>query len=80
MPWPRHVVVEPLALIKIRDLDFGRIAAQPTAGTVTVDPNTGACTATGGVISVGNCGYAEFSADRACGGCGCALPCRPRSL
>lgn len=54
------VVVEPLALIKIRDLNFGRIAAQPTAGTVTVNPNTGACTATGGVVSVGNCGYAEF--------------------
>lgn len=54
------VVVEPLALIKIRDLNFGRIAAQPIAGTVTVNPNTGACTATGGVVSVGNCGYAEF--------------------
>lgn len=54
------VIVEPASLLKIRDLDFGGIAAQPTAGTVTVNPNTGACTATGGVISVGNCGFAEF--------------------
>ncbi|MBN8485317.1 MAG: DUF4402 domain-containing protein [Sphingomonadales bacterium] len=54
------VIVEPASLVKVRDLDFGGIAAQPTAGTVTVNPNTGACTATGGVISVGNCGYAEF--------------------
>lgn len=54
------VIVEPASLLKIRDLDFGGIAAQPTAGTVTVNPNSGACTATGGVISVGNCGFAEF--------------------
>ncbi|MFN3516957.1 MAG: DUF4402 domain-containing protein [Novosphingobium sp.] len=54
------VIVAPASLVKVRDLDFGTIAAQPTAGTVTVNPDTGACTATGGVISVGNCGYAEF--------------------
>ncbi len=54
------VIVEPASLVKVQDLDFGAIAAQPTAGTVTVDPNTGACTATGGVLTVGNCAYAEF--------------------
>lgn len=54
------VIVEPASLLKIRDLDFGRIAAQPTAGTVTVNPDTGACTVTGGVISVGNCAFAQF--------------------
>ncbi len=54
------VIVEPASLVKVQDLDFGAIAAQPTAGTVTVDPNTGACTATGGVLAVGNCAYAEF--------------------
>lgn len=54
------VIVEPLALIKIEDLRFGRMAAGPAAGTVTVDPNTGACAVTGGVVSAGGCGFAEF--------------------
>jgi hypothetical protein len=54
------VIVEPLALIKIADLDFGRMAARPTAGTVTVNPNTGACTVTGPILHVGGCGFAEF--------------------
>lgn len=54
------VIVEPLALLKIRDLRFGRMAASAAAGTVTVNPNTGACTVTGGVISAGGCGYGEF--------------------
>lgn len=53
-------IVEPLALLKLQDLRFGRMAVSPTAGTVTVNPNTGACTVTGGVISTGSCGYAEF--------------------
>ena len=36
------VIVEPLGLVKIQDLRFGRMAAGTTAGTVTVDPTTGA--------------------------------------
>ncbi len=53
-------IVEPLALVKISDLNFGRLASRPTAGTVTVNPNTGACTVTGPILHVGGCGYAEF--------------------
>lgn len=54
------VIVEPLGLVKIRDLRFGRMAASATAGTVTVDQNTGLCSVTGGVVSAGGCGFAEF--------------------
>ncbi len=54
-------IVEPLGLIKIQDLVFGRIAARTTAGTVTVDPNTGTCTLTGPIARVGDCQYAEFA-------------------
>lgn len=54
-------IVEPLGLIKVQDLAFGRIAARTTAGTVTVDPNTGVCTVTGPILRVGNCHYAEFA-------------------
>lgn len=54
------VIVEPLALIKIRDLNFGRLAPVPAAGTITVNPDTGACSVTGAVVSAGGCGYAEF--------------------
>lgn len=57
------VIVEPLALIKIADLHFGRLAARPTAGTVTVDPNTGTCAVTGPILHVGGCGYAEFGGE-----------------
>ena len=55
------VLVEPLTLIKVQDLNFGRIVARPTAGTVIVDPNTGACSVTGPVLEVGSCAFAEFA-------------------
>lgn len=55
------VVVRPLQLSKARDLDFGRIAARPTAGTVTVNPATGACTKTGAILHLGGCASAEFA-------------------
>lgn len=54
------VIVEPTALVKVADLNFGRTAARPTAGTVTVNPNTGACTVTGPIQHTGGCAYAEF--------------------
>lgn len=54
-------VVAPLTLVKVSDLNFGRVAARPTAGTVTVNVNTGACTTTGGIIHQGACQYAEFA-------------------
>ena len=47
------VVVRPNTLVKVDDLDFGTIAAGPTAGTVTVNALTGARTATGGATPVG---------------------------
>lgn len=54
------VVVRPLQLSKARDLDFGRIASRPTAGTVTVNPATGNCTKTGAILHIGGCASAEF--------------------
>jgi hypothetical protein len=54
-------VVTPLTLVKVEDLNFGRIAAQPTAGTVTVGVNGGGCTTTGAVVHQGACQYAEFA-------------------
>jgi Domain of unknown function (DUF4402) len=55
------VVVEPLALIKVQDLDFGKIVPRPTAGTVTVNPDTGACSVTGTILQVGTCKFAQFT-------------------
>lgn len=55
------VVVEPLSLIKTRDLNFGKIVPRPTAGTVTVNADTGACTVTGAIMQVGTCNTAEFA-------------------
>lgn len=57
----RAVVVAPLTLVKVQDLDFGRIVARPQAGTVTVDAVTGACTVTGPILEVGTCRYAQFA-------------------
>lgn len=54
-------VVAPLTLVKVTDLNFGRVAARTTAGTVTVNVNTGACTTTGGLIHQGSCQFAEFA-------------------
>ncbi len=55
------VIVTPLTLVRAQDLNFGRIAARSTAGTVTVNVNTGACTVTGGLIHQGACQFAEFA-------------------
>lgn len=54
------VVVTPLSLVKVRDLDFGRIAARTTAGTVTLDPDQLTCAAVT-VIHAGACQPAEFA-------------------
>lgn len=55
------VVVEPLSLIKVQDLSFGKIVPRPTAGTITVDPDTGACSVTGTIMEVGTCRFAQFT-------------------
>ncbi len=48
----RGVVLQPLTLAKIKDLDFGTVIASNVAGTVSIDPDTGARTTGGGVIGV----------------------------
>jgi hypothetical protein len=54
------VIVEPLTLIKVRDMDFGKIVPSVAGGTVAINPVTDACSASG-VISVGNaCRAAMF--------------------
>lgn len=57
----RAIVVAPLTLIKVDDLDFGRIAVGNAAGTVSIDPTSGACTVTGPIIETGGCRRARFS-------------------
>src|SRR3954465_3866593 len=37
----RGVVLSPLTLTKVTDLDFGTVAATAVAGTVSVNPDTG---------------------------------------
>lgn len=53
-------IVEPLGLVKVQDLRFGRIAVN-AAGTVTVNADSGACTASGGIIATGGCGFGQFA-------------------
>lgn len=60
-PSAQATVVAPLTLVKVTDLNFGRIASRPTAGTVTVNANNSACTTTGTIIHQGACQYAEFA-------------------
>lgn len=55
------VIVEPLGLVKVQDLKFGRIAATTSGGTIVVNADTGACTASGSVRSAGGCGSAQFA-------------------
>lgn len=42
----------PLKLTKVNDLDFGTIVSSPVAGTVTINAATGARTHTGGITEV----------------------------
>lgn len=48
----RGVVLSPLTLTRVSDLDFGTVAASSAAGTVSVDANTGIRSVTGGVTAV----------------------------
>lgn len=57
----RAIVVAPLTLIKVDDLDFGRIAVGNAPGTVSINPTTGECTVTGPIIETGGCHRARFS-------------------
>jgi len=54
-------VVEPLTILKTRDLDFGKIAGI-VAGTVVMTPdNTATCTASAGLVHTGVCTSARFA-------------------
>ena len=43
------IVLKPLTLLKVDDLDFGALFPAATAGTATLNPNTGIVTTAGGV-------------------------------
>lgn len=44
------LILVPLALTKLADLDFGTVIPSPVSGTVTIDATTGARGLTGGVL------------------------------
>ena len=48
----RGVVLQPLTLTKLSDLDFGWVISTSTAGTVGIDADTGNRSVTGGVAGV----------------------------
>jgi hypothetical protein len=51
--WARGVVLQSLTLSKVEDLDFGIVAPDAlTAGTVSVDADTGVRSTTGGVVAL----------------------------
>ena len=55
-------LVSPLSLVKTGDLLFGNLVSGSTAGTVTIDPNTGTRTSSGGVMLLGgSAGPASFT-------------------
>ncbi|MCB2088263.1 MAG: DUF4402 domain-containing protein [Sphingomonadaceae bacterium] len=55
------VVLEPLSLVKVKDLDFGQIIVNG-AGTVVLNPTgSGTCTASGNLVRSGTCKPAEFA-------------------
>ena len=45
------ILLRPLTLLKVDDLDFGLLVSSAAAGTATVDPVSGTVTTTGGVTS-----------------------------
>lgn len=48
----RGVVLQPLTLARVQDLDFGTVVGSAVAGTVTINPDTGARSTAGGVTGV----------------------------
>jgi Domain of unknown function (DUF4402) len=47
----RTTLRKPVTIAWLRDLDFGRVVATATAGTVTIDPDTNARSVAGGAIA-----------------------------
>lgn len=54
-------ILDPASLLKLDDMNFGRIAARATAGTVTLDPTTSTCATSGGIVHAGVCQPAQFA-------------------
>lgn len=48
----RGLVLQPLTLTRVDDLDFGTVIASTVAGQVTINEDTGARSITGGVLGV----------------------------
>lgn len=48
----RGTILQPLTLTQVQDLDFGTVLSSATAGTVTIDANTGARSVSGGVTGI----------------------------
>lgn len=48
----RGVVVQPLTLARVQDLDFGTVVGSSAAGSVVINADTGGRTVSGGVTSV----------------------------
>ena len=48
----RGLVLQPLTLTKVDDLDFGTIIASTVAGSVTINADTGNRTVVGGIVGV----------------------------
>jgi len=49
----RVTIRKPVTITSLRDLDFGRMVATASAGTVEINPNTGARVVTGGPVAAG---------------------------
>lgn len=54
------VILQPGAMAKTADLDFGTIAQPAVAGTVTMTAATGICSTSAGILHTGVCQPAEF--------------------
>jgi len=60
------IILHPLTVLKIADLDFGSVIVT-TAGTIVLDPVTGAVTTTGGVLAVAGSPHAAHFVGAASG-------------
>lgn len=55
-------MLQPGSVVKVADMEFGRITQPQSAGTVVLSPNsTATCTVTGGLVRIGPCRAAAFS-------------------
>jgi hypothetical protein len=50
----KAIILVPLKLTKVQDLDFGTVVTSASAGSVTVDPSSGVASPSGGVTLVGS--------------------------